>query len=190
MSTSAAPTRRLLVRDEAPPHVMSALASDLGWLLDEYIEPGPGRPEEEIYDTGRPGTRGHFLADPVLGVRYLFLRGPDAGELAEELRGHEVFMPLDEALASLAGAGDPAGIVDGLYFVAASAPPDEDDRVVAALDRAAAHDDARVRRAVIVASGYLPWPAVRTLLERLRSDPDEAVRRDAGTMLEGKDLYG
>jgi HEAT repeat protein len=98
-------------------------------------------------------------------------------------------MPLDEALEALAGATDAPGIVDGLYFVAASAPPDQDDRVVAALDRAAGHDDPQVRRAVIVASGYLPWPPMRALLERLQSDPDEAVRRDAGIMLEGKDLY-
>ena len=192
MSPAAVPTRRLLVRENAPPHVMGELAADLDWVLEEYIEPGPGRPEEEIYDTGRPGTHGRFLADPMLGVRYLFLQGPDAGELAEELSGRPVFMPVDEALGALASAGDRddlPGIVDGLYFVAASAPPDQDDRVVAALDRAAVHLDPQVRRAAIVASGYLPWPAMRALLERLRSDADEAVRRDAAIMLEGKDLY-
>jgi hypothetical protein len=192
MSTAAVPTRRLLVREDAPMHVMGELAAELDWVLADYLEPGPGQPEEEIYDTGRPGTRAHFLADPVLGVRYLFLHGPAAGELADELSGRAVFMPVGEALDALASANDrddPVGMVDGLYFVAASAAPDQDDRVVAALDRAAGHDDPQIRRAVIVASGYLPWPPMRALLERLQSDPDEAVRRDAGIMLEGKDLY-
>jgi hypothetical protein len=183
------PTRRLLVRDEAPPHVLSELAADDGWLLDGVVEPSPGVPGQEIYLTDRDGTMGYLMDDPVLGVRYLLLEGPDADALADELGGRPGFMPLDEALEALAGATDAPGIVDGLYFVAASAPPDQDDRVVAALDRAAGHDDPQVRRAVIVASGYLPWPPMRALLERLQSDPDEAVRRDAGIMLEGKDLY-
>jgi hypothetical protein len=187
--SAAVPTRRLLVRDEAPAHVLSELAADEGWLFDGYVEPSPGVPRQEIYLTDRDGTMGYLMDDPVLGVRYLLLEGPDAGALADELGGRPGFMPLDEALDALAGAGDVPGIVDGLYFVAAAAPPEPDDRVTAALDRAAGHDDPQVRRAVIVASGYLPWPAVRALLERLQSDPDEAVRRDAGIMLEGKDLY-
>jgi hypothetical protein len=61
--------------------------------------------------------------------------------------------------------------------------------VIEVFEQASAQDDVTVRRAAVVASGYLPWEELRSLLERLaEGDPDEAVRRDTAVMLEGKDI--
>ena len=56
------------------------------------------------------------------------------------------------------------------------------------IERAAEDEDVQVRRAAIVATGYLEWPQARELLEGLAGhDSSERVSEDAKLMLEGLD---
>lgn len=153
-----------------------------------------GQPAEDIWRTMDQRAWLHLVDDTHVHLRYLTIRGGDvdaiAAAAAEEMR---VVAP-STALAGLKDAGERIGaIVYAIYVVAvasSSLPKAARQRsaVIAALNRSLKHEDADVRRAVIVGTGYLGWPELRSALERVeRTDADEAVRKDAKLMLQSFD---
>jgi HEAT repeat protein len=102
------------------------------------------------------------------------------------IRRHLKVFTVDEILEEAKRAKTRDDWIYVAYELAAAAPGDYDPRVVQVLERALESESPDVRRAAIIAMGYLEWPQLRPLLERVREkDPDPAVHNEARVMLEG-----
>ncbi|HEU5161290.1 MAG TPA: hypothetical protein VFU43_30135 [Streptosporangiaceae bacterium] len=130
-----------------------------------------------------------YLEDPVVRLPYIVVRGPLAESVGQVIRESLQVWSIEEAEDLLAHAESSSDKVNAIYFLALSSS-EENESVVSALERMSHDNDPRVRRAVVIGIGYLAWwPALRTLLETIRShDLDEGVRRDAGYVLADLDL--
>ena len=98
---------------------------------------------------------------------------------------------ISKALAALRSATDRDDRLRALYAAALSATGEPDQSLVEAFQGVARRDeDPGLRQAVVVATGYLPWPELVDLVRELsRNDPVDHVRHNASVMLEGLSLY-
>ncbi|MFJ8622356.1 HEAT repeat domain-containing protein [Kitasatospora sp. NPDC093550] len=176
---------RLVLKPEFSEHDFKLVVWDLFWdvvdlgrkedgaVVDSWLTPGG---EAEV----------HYVDDRNIGVRYVTIRGDGAADAEAELRPRCRVWALDEALAALHRAADRNDKLIALYATALTADDPEDRSVVEALADAARDDDPAVRQAVVLATGYLPWPGLVAVVEELsRTDPVEHVRHNARVLLEG-----
>ncbi|MFF2658447.1 hypothetical protein ACFVUH_13885 [Kitasatospora sp. NPDC058032] len=189
---------RLVLRPEFTEHDFKLVVWDLFWDLLDL-----GRQEDgavvDSWLTPDGGAEVHYVDDRITGMRYVTIRGDGAAEAEAELRPRCRVWTLDEALtalheASTVGADGAAGAegsnrndrLVALYAAALTAEGPEDRSVVEAFAGAARDADPGIRQAVVVATGYLPWPGLVALVEELgRTDPVDHIRHNAGVLLEG-----
>ncbi|MFE2107271.1 hypothetical protein ACFXAF_15550 [Kitasatospora sp. NPDC059463] len=197
---------RLVLRPEFGEHDFKLVVWDLFWnLLDLGREEDGAVVDSWLTPDGRAEV--HYVDDRTTGLRYVTIRGEGAAETEAELRPRCRVWTLDEALTALrrsAGRGERPGVDDrpeaddrpgsddrndrlvALYAAALTAEGPEDRAVVEAFAAAARDDDPGIRQAVVVATGYLPWPGLVALVEELgRTDPVDHVRHNARVLLEG-----
>lgn len=188
MPEAAGAQRRLVLDSSVTEEKFYPIAKIQGWLWWKTIEEMKDHPREVIFATLDKKTSVHFVDDSYLETRFLIFRGAEAS--AAHARALEVVAhrPDEEVLeAAKAAAGEARA--DSLLALAAIAAQLDRGRVVEAFRVAALAREPMVRRAAIVAMGYMGWPELRELAEAMAaSDPDQGIREDASALLEGYDL--
>ena len=88
-------------------------------------------------------------------------------------------------------ADDRDATLKAVYATAYTAPPAPVDSAVQAFESLSRSSDTGLRQAVVVATGYLPWPPLVEIVRRLaKTDPVDHVRHNARVLLDGIDIHG
>lgn len=167
--------------------------SDVVWEYDWDLE-GAGRigddPYVDYWQTADGSVEIHYVEDGMVGLSYVTLYGDDVSIARSQVESLCALWSPPEALAAERATTD-RDRLRAIYAAAlsASAPPDR-ELIDAFKALARTDDDPGIRQAVVVATGYLPWPELVELVEELsRDDPTEHVRNNAAIMLEGIRLH-
>ncbi|WP_433508943.1 hypothetical protein ACQP2T_33835 [Nonomuraea sp. CA-143628] len=127
-----------------------------------------------------------YIEDPLTGLNFITLRGDTAGEVSRDITSLCPTWTYAEALGALQGATARDDRLTTAYAAALTAPPEQDPMLVEAFRAMAADPDQGIRQAVVVATGYCPWPALVEIVRRLRdTDPVEHVRENARLLWDG-----
>jgi hypothetical protein len=182
--------RLVLTQQSVTEDVLSDVAWDLDWTLE-----GAGRvgddPYVDVWRTDDGSVEIHYVEDGMVGLSYLTLYGDDVTAVSEQLRARCGLWTPDAALAALRSATDRSDRLRALYAAALAATGEPDRSLVEAFLGVARRDeDPGLRQAVVVATGYLPWPELVDLVRELsQNDPVDHVRHNAAVMLEGLSLH-
>ncbi|WP_326724791.1 MULTISPECIES: HEAT repeat domain-containing protein [unclassified Streptomyces] len=188
-------TRRLVLRQRPGLDALSQLAEAADWTLlaDNADQAYAQRTREQSWGV-RHGLHVYAIADVMTDCCAVSVVADDAedGEaflnlLVQHLR------PLshDELHGDFTELHDPIDRVLRLIQLTLSAPEEFDASIFDRLVQAARDPDDRVRDTVTLASGYVAWPQVRTVLKDLAEhDGHTGVRRDAQIALETYDRAG
>ncbi|MBO0655498.1 hypothetical protein J1792_22780 [Streptomyces triculaminicus] len=178
---------RVVLKSEVSRDDTATLGWNRGWKLDAIGREGSS-PLRDLWSKDDVSIT--YIEDPVVQLRYFVMRGPEARDVARDVREALAVWSVDETLGLLTRASGRDAKIHAIYLVALTASFDQDEQIVAAFRRVAQDGEVDARHALLVAIGYLAsWPALRELAETIqREDPAPAVRRDAGFLLEGLDL--
>jgi hypothetical protein len=177
--------RKIILDPDLLPEDFRATADAAGWELISESPPEGLLALELIYRAGSEGTTTvHYNEDPLVKVRYALARGPQADEVAEEVKAIFAHIP-DESV--MEAAEDESEGLQSIVSWMLSATVLEDQAghqwLHALIEKRLAHENSAVRRAALISVSWLEWPDFRTSIERMATvDPDEAVRRDAGSL--------
>lgn len=166
--------------------VVSQVAWDLDWDLVDV-----GRVNEDPYvDVWRVEDESveiHYVEDGMVGLSYVTLYGNDVGPVREQVSAKCELWSSKDALEALRTAMDRNDRLRALYAAALSASGAPNPLLIDAFSSVAQHDeDPGMRQAVVLATGYLPWPELVELVRKLsENDPVDHVRHNAQVLLEG-----
>jgi hypothetical protein len=180
---------RIALKREVAMADVGYVAYDQEWRIVSVTRKGES-PQKQVWDTLRGNTVVTFLEDPHLGLRYLTVEGEDVPAVSSVLNSSLAAWSSEECLRYLENAQNRDEKIYGLYLIAASAPQEVHEATVNLLRQFTLDEESDVRRALLVALGYLgSWASTRAMAESIYdSDPDGTVRRDAGYLLEGLSL--
>lgn len=181
---------RLVLTQQPPTRtVLSRVAWDLDWDLD-----GVGNVNEDpyvdIWLAEDESVEVHYVEDGLVGLSYVTLYGDDVAAVRDEIAARCNLWSPERALTALRAATDRDDRLRALYAAALSAAgPDaalvDDFRAIARHD-----EDPGLRQAVVVATGYLPWPELVELVREMsENDVVDHVRHNAQVLLDGLELH-
>ncbi|MBV9883213.1 MAG: HEAT repeat domain-containing protein [Sphingomonadaceae bacterium] len=177
--------RKVILDHEVLPEDFREGAARMGWELVKEHPAGRDSTYEQIYRAGREGTSTvHYIEDQFVKVRYVFIRGPEADELAEQVM--DIFDHAPDASLLAAAEKDREDLQTMVnWMLSATVLGDQagHERLVALIEKRLAHEDPGVRRIALLAASWLEWPDFRATIERMaEADPDEDVRADAAKL--------
>jgi hypothetical protein len=188
-------TRRLVLRQRPGLDAVAQLAEAAEWTLlaDNVGQEYAQRTREQSWGV-RHGLHVYAIADAMTGCCAISVVADDAEEgeaflnlLIQHLRP----LSTDELYGDITELHDPIDRVIRLIQLTLSAPEEFHAPIFHRLAQAARDPDDRVRDTVTLASGYVAWPQVRTVLRDLAEhDGHAGVRRDAQIALETYDRAG
>jgi hypothetical protein len=130
-----------------------------------------------------------FLDDKLIGQQYFVLQGPDASREAEIetiVRGGRFdLLKNDDILRSFDGAEATNDLMKSFAKLALISPPTYDSVFAKAITRMLEHKDPAVRASGLKDLTYVGWPELKPFVEKLKTDPDDTVRANAQTVLDG-----
>ncbi|MFJ7946230.1 HEAT repeat domain-containing protein [Streptomyces sp. NPDC096354] len=133
----------------------------------------------------------HYVEDPLTGIPFVTFRGEGAGEAAQLVEAGCQLWDFREALDMINAAQSRDDRLTAIYAAAFTAPERPVDSLVEVFRSLAADPDPGIRQSVVVATGYVPWPALVELVQRLaETDQVHHVRHNAQVLLEGLNLHG
>ncbi|MGY0059855.1 HEAT repeat domain-containing protein [Streptomyces sp. LZ34] len=118
-------------------------------------------------------------------MRYVTVEGEGSEAVAEQVRENCDLWSWQEAQAALRAATGRSDTLVALYAAALTAPETQRRSLVEDFRAITRDPDPGLRQAVIIATGYLPWPGLVELVEELRdNDPERHVRENARLLLD------
>ncbi|MFD7753023.1 HEAT repeat domain-containing protein [Streptomyces sp. NPDC059757] len=136
-------------------------------------------------------TEIHYVEDPLTGIPFVTFRGEGSGEAAQLVEAACQLWDFQEALDMIVTAHSRDDRLTAIYAAAFTAPERPVDSLVEVFRSLAADTDPGIRQSVVVATGYVPWPALVELVQHLAdTDPVDHVRHNAQVLLEGLNLHG
>ncbi|MGW7685112.1 HEAT repeat domain-containing protein [Kribbella sp. NPDC054772] len=166
--------------------VLSQVTWDHDWDLVDVGRIGDD-PYVDVWRTEDGAVEIHYVEDGLVGLSYVTLYGDDVATARGQIEaGCALWSPAD-ALVAEQTAESRDDRLRAIYAAALSATGAPQTELVEAF-RALARtdDDAGIRQAIVVATGYLPWPELVDLVRELgRDDPTDHVRHNAAVLLEG-----
>jgi len=157
-----------------------SLAEERGWVLADQIE-GDGQSVafEQIRLTPDKSTQIHYLDDPVSGLRFIVVHGPEAGSVAGDLGRHlQVRTSINVVRMAKEARSERAKMDSAMELAVAFKQPDADAMKLLRKYYKGGSDP--LRRRVIKALGYRGWPEAVELLEEIaRTDASEELRGHA-----------
>ncbi|MEU4195260.1 hypothetical protein AB0E69_25400 [Kribbella sp. NPDC026611] len=165
--------RRVVLRSGVSRDEIERAAAELDWVPRQ-------NGELDTWSTSDLETSIRHVTTHPTGLPYLIVQGPDAVLIEYQALGLLGSWSLAEALTALAVAPPGPDRRTALLRVALAAPRTPHPNVEGDFVLTAADADPATRRAVVDAVGYLRWPSLLALVERLRTtDPDPTVRAAA-----------
>jgi hypothetical protein len=153
------------------------------WSLHDCKPRISGQLYEKIWLTEDQKSSIHYVEDPLIGVKYIHIDTLTPAAVARIIE----FLPVvtsDETIAVLETSTDVPSYVSALYRLGVGAPSEFDPQTFGLIVDSLLHSDARVRRAAVLATGYVGWREFKEPLERLRTnEPDAEVRQLADRLL-------
>ncbi|MFF3455048.1 HEAT repeat domain-containing protein [Streptomyces sp. NPDC002730] len=133
----------------------------------------------------------HYVEDPMTGLPFVTFRGEGSDDAAQLVGESCHLWAFQEALDTIDSAQNRDDRLTAIYAATLTAPEREVDSLVETFRSLATDPDPGVRQSVVVATGYLPWPALVELVQHLaETDPVDHVRHNAQVLLEGFNLHG
>ncbi|WP_253777535.1 HEAT repeat domain-containing protein [Goodfellowiella coeruleoviolacea] len=166
--------------------VLSQVTWDFDWDLVDVGRIGED-PYVDVWLAENGSVEIRYVEDGVVGLSYVTLHGDEVRPVRQQVESMCELWSSGEALAELRTATDRNDRLRALYAAALSASGAPDPSLVDAFRTIARHDgDPGVRQAVVVATGYLPWPELVELVRELgEHDPVDHVRHNASVLLDG-----
>ncbi|WP_329236832.1 HEAT repeat domain-containing protein [Actinoallomurus sp. NBC_01490] len=160
------------------------------WFLNRM-----GNRKAEIYldqwITPDEKTDIRYIEDPLTGLPFVTIRGEGVETAERLLRESCDLWEFEEALQALETPGDRDATLTAIYATAYTAPPDPVADVVNAFNSLLCDSDPAIRQAIVVATGYAPWPQLVDIVRHLaETDPVDHVRNNARILLEGLEIHG
>ncbi|MFC7830901.1 hypothetical protein [Streptomyces sp. NPDC057375] len=161
-----------------------------GWFLNRM-----GNRKKDIYIdqwlTPDEKTEIRYIEDRLTGIPFVTIRGEGHALAQQLLRESCELWEFQEALYVLGTTDDRDAILTAVYATAYTAPCAPDDHLVQAFQSLSHSPDEALRQAIVVATGYLPWPPLVEIVRRIaETDPVDHVRHNARVLLEGLNLHG
>jgi HEAT repeats len=177
---------RILLRDGLNRDIADDLAVDLDWVFVTLLRKTEETPFRiAIYRVPRTHEQVEYVEDFVIDRGYLIITGPDPRAVAATIRPRVDVIGPDEVLGRLAAARSTEERIGGLYDASIVAPQSSEPHLLQAFYSAFEDSEPEVRRAAILAVGYVEWAELRALLPGMAErDPDPEVREHAAAMLE------
>ncbi|MEV0375438.1 hypothetical protein AB0I10_37725 [Streptomyces sp. NPDC050636] len=181
---------RLVLKQSVTESDIRKVAWDGGWDLYDIGDTSSGV-YVDVWFSGSIEIR--YVEDEFIGQRYFTLWGDEdeARHVKRDIQGNLALWSAEEGLAAVHQACGRHEKLVALYAAALSATGEPDARLIdtfRAISRE--EEDAAVRQAIVIATGYLPWPGLVEVVEGLRdSDPVDHVRHNAQILLDGLSLY-
>ncbi|MGI5400828.1 HEAT repeat domain-containing protein [Streptomyces sp. CA-135486] len=133
----------------------------------------------------------HYVEDPLTGIPFVTFRGEGSDDAAQLVEEACQLWDFQEALDSINTAQSRDDRLTAIYAAAFTAPERQVDSLVEVFRSLATDPDPGIRQSLVVATGYLPWPALVELVRHLAdTDPVDHVRHNAQVLLEGLNLHG
>jgi hypothetical protein len=179
---------RLPLKESAERDDVDSLAVDHNWMLYDVIPRTEETPRETIWLTEDEAVTIHFIEDHLIDINYFLLEGVSdrVQKISELIQSNLQIYSLKEIESFAKTASNENDIIRALYYSAACSSSSFNKNLFSIIKSGIESEEGEVRRAAIVAMGYLAWPEVKSYLEALRdNDLDKKVRRDAKLMLEG-----
>ncbi|PUB29997.1 hypothetical protein C8K30_102375 [Promicromonospora sp. AC04] len=154
---------RFVLKQDYSVRAVKRLAWDLDWDVVDFRREEAGA-FVDIWITYDKRAEIHHVDDEPIGMRYLTVRGEGRDEVTQQIQEKCDLWSHEEARRGLKEAADRSQKLVALYAAALTAPGTQDDDFVGELRMAAMDEDPRVRQAVIIATGYLPWPGLTDLV--------------------------
>ncbi|MBQ0986080.1 hypothetical protein KBZ10_16475 [Streptomyces sp. F63] len=176
---------RLILKPGIDETNMFQIARSRRWSLYDI-----GNKNSEIYrhiwHSSDGGVEIHYVEDPLTGLNFVTLRGPGAESIEQDIRSSLPVWTYPEALGALRSSDGRDDRLYSAYAAALTAPTTEDEPLVEEMRRMSVDTDPGIRQAVVVATGYCPWPSLVEIVKHLEeSDAVENVRDNARLLLEG-----
>ncbi|MGI5453420.1 HEAT repeat domain-containing protein [Streptomyces sp. CA-249302] len=176
---------RFVLKQEYSVQRVKRLAWDLDWDVVDLRREEAGA-FIDIWITYDKRAEVHHVDDEPIGMRYLTVRGEGRDEVVRQIQENCDLWGHGEARRELREATDRNQKLVALYAAVLTAPGEQEDDLVEELGVAARDEDPGVRQAVVIATGYLPWPGLVSLVEEvLVHDSVEHIRENAAILLEG-----
>jgi hypothetical protein len=176
---------RFVLKQDYSVRTLKRLAWDLDWDVVDLRREEAGA-FVDIWITYDKRAEIHHVDDEPIGMRYLTVRGDGRDEVVRQIRENCDLWSHEEAREALRDATDRNQKLVALYAAALTAPAEQEDDFVDEVLVMARDEDPGVRQAVIIATGYLPWPGMVHIIEEvLINDPVEHIRQNAAILIEG-----
>jgi hypothetical protein len=176
-------TIRIIIKPGITEEDVAELAVSVGWIPLGSRPASPRNPYAFVWEDENHDVEIHYVYDNLLDMAYLYLQGRNTHEVELLARAGLASWTYVELLDQLKTATRAEDVIDAICRIALSREAETHEAVNLLVS--ATSGDAGIRRAVITAAGYLEWPPLIELAQRLRAcDPDVEVREEAALVLD------
>jgi hypothetical protein len=163
------------------------------WFLSEKVNRDPDNriPFELIWITSDENTTIHYIEDELVKFSYIVIKGKDVEKVVSKIISQiDIYSP-EELFKMLIDAKSRSEKMKAVAHLGVASPQEFDPKFFELLQAAFSDSDPEVRRTAVWCIGYASWREFKETLEHLaNSDPDEAVREDAGYLVGGYEQNG
>jgi hypothetical protein len=179
---------RIVLDDSTRENALVAVAGKNHWGLRSWNAASGDQAAERIYATRDRATQIHWIEDHKLGVNYLYVQGAEVSRIEELLRTKlKHFTRASILMRARDLSLDPVERRRALYHLALDKMGRGfDQETFDIYERAMGDPDPFVRGSALLGAAYLGWPQLAGPMRPLAGpgEPDEAVRKDAATLVE------
>lgn len=170
---------RLIIKSNVP--TVESLAWNKSWYLHDFILP---KTEEEVYEqiwlTEDESTSIHYIEDPLIDIRYLFIHGSKQVEVINAISSYLDLFQRGEIFEMIHKAASTEEYIQAIYHLGVTANHDYDKEIFELFKAVFAHSEPKVRNAAILATSYVGWKEFEEPLKNLSdSDPEKEVQEFA-----------
>lgn len=182
--------QRLVLKADYMLSELRMVAWELDWDIVDFRREEAGS-FVDIWTTYDKRAEVHYVDDQPIGMRYIIVRGEGRADVAAQIREKCDLWSFSEAVAALRIANNRQDRLISLYAAVLAASETQDDSLVGRCREVMRDPDVGVRQALIIATGYLPWPGLIAVVEGLRDgDPERQVRGNAQILLDALGQQG
>ena len=187
--TMKAQKARFLLKESVSEDEIYTAALNNDWLWWDKTLSSEDNPYEVVWITDDEQKTIHYIEDHLINLRYLVAQGNDVEQLVEQIHSSLATYNKEEIRQLVEKATTRDEQVSAIYQVGIAAYQDYDSDFFELFKIGLSNPDAEVRKAAILAVGYVGWSEFREILQHLKTDdPDLTVRERASIMLEGYDI--